>query len=42
MVVIARPRARLLPSDHQLWQDLRDALLGDDVTLLPVQALPAA
>lgn len=42
MVAIARPQARLLPSDLQLWQDLRDALLDHDVTLLPVQALPAA
>ena len=42
VVAIARPEATLLPGDLQLWQDLRDDLLGSDVTLLPVQALPAA
>ena len=42
VIAIARPEAMLLPSDIQLWQDLRDDLLDSDVTLLPVQALPAA
>ena len=42
VVAIARPEATLLPGDLQLWKDLRDDLLGSDVTLLPVQALPAA
>ncbi len=42
VVAIARPEATLLPSDHQLGHDLRDDLLDSDVTLSPVQALPAA
>lgn len=42
LVAIARPRAQLRPSDHQLWRDLHCDLAGTDVELLPVRALPAA
>jgi len=41
-LAIARPGAELLGSDHALWADLREELLGSPVQLLPLLALPAA
>ncbi|MDT7570028.1 MAG: hypothetical protein QOE05_202 [Actinomycetota bacterium] len=42
IVAIARPGARLLPQDVQLWRELHDELRGSDVDLQPLRALPAA
>jgi hypothetical protein len=42
LVAVARPRGVLLPGDYRLWRDLHADLRADDITLLPLRALPAA
>ncbi|MCA1712149.1 MAG: hypothetical protein LC789_11145 [Actinobacteria bacterium] len=42
LVAVARPRGVLLPGDYRLWRDLHADLREDDITLLPLRALPAA
>ena len=41
VLAIARPGADLLPEDYRLWRELHQEV-GHDVSLAPVQALPAA
>lgn len=41
-LAISRPGGELLDTDHALWADLREELLGAAVTLLPLLALKAA
>ena len=42
VLAIARPGRDLLPSDFQLWRELHEELRDADISLRPVQALPAA
>ena len=42
LVAVARPHGVLLPGDYRLWRDLHADLREDDVTVLPLRALPAA
>jgi ubiquinone biosynthesis protein UbiJ len=41
-LAVARPDAQLLAQDHALWADLREELLGSQITVHPLIGLPAA
>ena len=41
-LAISRPDGELLDTDHALWADLREELLGAPITVLPLLALKAA
>lgn len=42
VVAIARPDGELLDCDHAMWADLREELLGSEITVHPLEGLPAA
>ncbi len=41
VIAVARPARNLRPSDHVLWAELREELLGK-VQVVPLVAIPAA
>ena len=42
LIAVARPERQLLASDHVLWAEMREELLGSGVELLPIRAITGA
>jgi len=41
LIAVARPQRELLASDHVLWAELREELLGSGIELLPIRGVAA-